>query len=152
MTLFTELDVDIAFMSESWERENLTLDQIITLENVEVISSVHQRRGVGGRPALIIKKEKYDITNLMDSISIPFGIEIVWALLSPKSLSSSSVKKIAIASIYSKPASKKKSVLLDHIAEIYHLLNSKYQEGLHFILCGDTNDLKLDSTQSQSQS
>ena len=62
------------------------------------------------------------------------------------------MKKIAVASIYSKPASRKKSVLLDHIAEVYHSLNSKYQNGLHFILAGDTNDLKLDSILSLSQS
>lgn len=35
-------------MSESWERENKTLDQIIELENV------HQRTAIGGRPAIIV--------------------------------------------------------------------------------------------------
>ena len=34
---------------------------------------------------------------------------------------------------------------MDHIAACYHLLNSKYQSGLFFILAGDTNELKLDS-------
>ena len=57
---------------------------------------------------------------------------------------SSIVKKIAIASIYSKPSSKKKTLLLDHISETYHLLCSKFQSGLHFIMAGDTNDLRLD--------
>ena len=53
------------------------------------------------------------------------------------------VKKIAVASIYSKPDSRKKTVLLDHISESYNLLCSKYREGLYFIIAGDTNDLKL---------
>ena len=32
---------------------------------------------------------------------------------------------------------------MDHIGEVYHKLNSKYQSGLHWILAGDTNNLKL---------
>ena len=47
-----------------------------------------------------------------------------------------------MASIYCKPDSRKKTELLDHIAQV---LSSKYQKGLHWILSGDTNDLKLDS-------
>ena len=50
-----------------------------------------------------------------------------------------------MAAIYSKPNSKKKSALLDHINETYNLLNSKYRDGLFFLIMGDTNDLKLDS-------
>ena len=73
-------------------------------------------------------------------------IEIMWALLTPKQISPSSVvKKIVVASIYSKPNSRKKTLVLDHIAETYHLMSSKYKSGLHFILAGDTNELKLDS-------
>ena len=66
--------------------------------------------------------------------------------MSPKEISNNSiVKKIAVASIYSKPDSRKKSVLLDHISETYNLLCSKYNDGLYFIIAGDTNDLKLDA-------
>ena len=66
--------------------------------------------------------------------------------MTPKTISPSSiVKRIAVVSIYSKPDSRKKTLLLDHISETYHLLSSKYLSGLHFILAGDTNDLKLDS-------
>ena len=152
--LVTELSVDLIFMSESWERESLTLDQIIDLDNYQVISNVHQRHVVGGRPALIVKNEKYHVENLTNRlIDIPFGVEITWGLLTPKQLTSSSlIKKIAVASIYSKPDSRKKTLLLDHIAETYHMLNSKYQDGLHFILAGDTNDLKLDPILSLSPS
>ena len=38
---------------------------------------------------------------------------------------------------------KNKNKKTNHIAETYHMLNSKYLDGLHFILAGDTNDLKL---------
>ena len=49
-TLVTDLDADLVTMSESWERENLTLEKVIHLENYKIISNVHQRRGKGGRP------------------------------------------------------------------------------------------------------
>ena len=79
-------------------------------------------------------------------VSIPWGVEAVWCVISPKEISNNSiVKKIAVASIYSKPDSRNKTVLLDHISETYNLLCSKYNDGLYFIIAGDTNDLKLDS-------
>ena len=110
-TLVSELSADLVFMSESWERENLTLNQIINLENYQVISNVYQRTGVGGRPALIINEQKYHVENLTNSlISIPHGVEITWAMLTPKQITSSSIiKKIAVASIYSNPNSRTKT-------------------------------------------
>ena len=50
-------------MSESWERLELTLEEIMRpLEDHTVISNVHQRGGRGGRPALIINSKKYQST------------------------------------------------------------------------------------------
>ena len=90
--LVTELSADLIFMSESWERESLTLDQIINLDNYQVISNVYQRTGMGCRPALIINDKKYHVQNLTNTlISIPYGVEITWAMLTPKQLSPSSV-------------------------------------------------------------
>ena len=146
VTFIEEESVDLICISESWERENLTLNEIIQIENYSIISNVHQRRGKGGRPAIIVNSEKYQIENLTQTvIDIPWGVEVVWALLSPKNATNdSSIQKIVVASIYSKPDSRKKSVLLDHISQVYSLLSSKYENGLHWILSGDTNDLKLD--------
>ena len=45
-------EVDLLLMSESWEREYLTLDEIINLEDHTIISNVSQRKGMGGRPAI----------------------------------------------------------------------------------------------------
>jgi hypothetical protein len=85
--------------------------------------------------------------NLTQSvISIPWGVEVVWAVMTPKHTNSSSkIQKIMIGSIYSKPDSRKKTLLLDHIAEVFNMMNAKYNKGLHWILCGDTNDLNLDT-------
>jgi hypothetical protein len=50
-----------------------------------------------------------------------------------------------VCSLYSKPDSRKKSLLLDHISHAFNLISTKYGNGLHFIIAGDTNDLKLDN-------
>ena len=55
----------------------------------------------------------------------------------------SEVKKIACCAIYVKPGSRKKTLLLDHVAEAYNVLCTKYGQNLDFVLAGDTNELKL---------
>ena len=145
-TFVKEEQVDLTCISESWEREELTLEKVIKIDGYEVISNVYQRTGKGGRPAIIVNTEKYEVENLTNtSIVIPWGVEIVWAVLTPKNVNNTSnIQKIVVASIYSKPDSRKKTALLDHIAEVYNMLSAKYKKGLHWILCGDTNDLRLD--------
>ena len=79
-------------------------------------------------------------------MQIPWGVEAVWCVLTPKNISNDSkIQKIACCAVYSKPASKKKTLLLDHISDAYNALKTKYGKGLHFVIAGDTNDLKLDS-------
>ena len=63
-TLVEQEDLHLIFMSESWERKNMTLDQAIHLENHTVISNVHQRAGIGGRPAIFVNHNKYEVTNI----------------------------------------------------------------------------------------
>ena len=106
--------VDAIFMSESWERNNFTLDKVIHLEDHMVISNVSQRKGCGGRPALIVNKSKYEVENVTNTlIQIPWGVEAVWGIITPKNINQTSkIKKIACCALYSKPNSKKKSLLL----------------------------------------
>ena len=146
VTFVKEEEVDLICLSESWEKEHLTLDKVIKMDDYEIISNVFQRKGKGGRPAIIVNKMKFYVENLTQTeVEIPWGVEAVWAVLTPKNATSASkVQKIIVCSMYSKPDSRKKSVLLDHIAEVYNSLSSKYRNGLHWMLCGDTNDLKLD--------
>ena len=145
-TFVKEEDVDVTCISESWEREDFSLHELIKLDDVEIVSNVHQRKGTGGRPAIIVNKNKFCVENLTNTtVNIPWGVEVVWAVLTPKNVTNaSSIQKIVVASIYCKPDSRKKTALLDHIAQVYNLLSSRYKKGLHWILCGDTNDLRLD--------
>ena len=152
-TFVNEEEIDLLLMSESWERDYLTLDQIIKLEDHEVISNVSQRRGKGGRPAIIVNKNKFEVQNVTNSlIQIPWGVEAVWCVLTPKDVThNSKIQKIACCSLYSKPDSRKKSLLLDHISDAFNILSKKHGRGLHFVIAGDTNDLRLESILSLSQ-
>ena len=144
-TLVKEQEIDIVFMSESWERESCTLDEIIKLEDHTIVSNVYQRKGTGGRPAIIVNNKKFSVQNLTNTlINIKWGVEVVWCLLTPLNVTpSSKIQKVACASVYCKPGSKQKTDLQDHIAEAYNILSTKFQHGLHFIIAGDTNELNL---------
>ena len=58
----------------------------------------------------------------------------------------SKIQKIMVGSFYSKPNSKAKRKLLDHISEseVYHMMHSRFKTGLYFIFGADCNELKLD--------
>ena len=77
-----------------------------------------------------------------------------WASLTPKHISHNSlIKKIIVSSFYYRgPHSKIKTILLDHISQTFHLLTAKYGDGIHFIICGDSNRLDLSSILSLSSS
>ena len=80
----------------------------------------------GGKPAIIVNEEKFYVKPLCpDPITIPVGVECVWALISPKHTTpQSKVKYIAVASIYYRgPKSTKKDELFDHIAETFQFIS-----------------------------
>ena len=146
-TFIEEEEIDLAVISESHDRENKRLEESIELSNHTVISNLYQRstKEKGGRPSIIANKIKYNIENLTNtSIDIPWGVEVTWAIMTPKEISKDSIiRKIVVGAIYVKPKSKKKSATIDHIAEVYNMLKSKYPRGLYWVLAGDTNNLKL---------
>ena len=146
LTLVEEYESDLIFMSETWDRATQPLENMIQIEDYRVITAVNPRNFRGGKPALIVNEEKYSIKPLNpDPITVPDGVEAVWALLTPKNAQpSNQFSHIAVASIYYRgPKSTRKDALFDHIAESYHFLMAKYGMGLQFIIAGDTNRLNL---------
>ena len=144
--LLDQYDADVICVSESWERDNYSLKDLLQLSTYEVITNVVQRDFTGGKPAIIINLEKFHVKPLCpDPITVPIGVECVWALITPKKRSpKSKIQHIAVASIYYRgPKSTKKDELFDHITVTYHFLVSKYGSTLHFLLMGDTNRLNL---------
>ena len=124
MQFIKEREIDIVCISESWARPDDPLENLLQMNNYEVISNPHARKEVGGKPAIMVNSKKFKVENPNQGlITIPWGVECVWAILTPNGQTNSSVvKKIAVASFYLKPHSKKKSALFDHIA---HLADNK---------------------------
>ena len=58
-TFILEEEIDVAVISESWERPDQTLDTVLDIDDYIVISNPFQRPGIGGRPALIINSSKF---------------------------------------------------------------------------------------------
>ena len=108
------------------------------LPDYEILSNVYQRRGLGGRPAIVVNKNRFHVKNLTNSIvQVPWGVEAVWGVLTPKnSAHNSKIQKIICCSFYSKPGSQNKSELLDHISETFGLLSTKYGRGAVYFLLG----------------
>ena len=142
VTFIEEEDIDLIFMSESHERayptksgKNQTLKEIINLEDFTVINNPYQREGKCGRPALVINSKKFKVIDLTNKVvTIPKGVEIVWASVIPKDTTrASKIKEIVVAAIYSKPNSHYKTKLLDHISDVFNIMNTKKM--MVYILC-----------------
>ena len=84
-TFVVEESVVVAFISGSHETETMNLETVLNLPGYTSISNVHQRKGKGGRPAIVVNTDKFNIKNLTNTeINIPWGVEVTWELLSPK--------------------------------------------------------------------
>ena len=119
LTLVEEYESDLIFMSETWDRVTQPLENLIQIEDYRIITAVNPRNFKGGKPALIINEEKYTIKLLNpDPITVPDGVEAVWALLTPKNAKpNKQFSHIAVASIYYRgPKSTRKDALFDHIS------------------------------------
>ena len=142
-----EREIDIVCISESWARADDPLETLLQMDNYDIIANPHARKEVGGKPAIVVNNKMFKVENPNQSIiTIPWGVECVWAILTPVGQSNSSVvKKIIVASFYLKPHSKKKSALFDHIAQVYHLMSARYVSGLYWVISGDKNEFQLDN-------
>ena len=141
--MMKQLDVDICCMSESWDRKNKGLEKVINMDGYHIVKNVVQRTGKGGKPVLIIKKDKYFVKELSPSvITVPPTVEASWALLTPKIQVNSDVKHIAVASVYYAKRTKRKA-FIDHICETYNVLLAKYGQGLQFVIAGDFNRINI---------
>ena len=122
--MMEQLDVDCCAISESWDKGDNSLEKMIKMDGYQVIKNVVQRSGKGGKPVLVIKKEKYFIKELCPTvITVPPTVEATWALLTPKIQTNPKVKCIAVASIYYTKRTKRKD-FIDHICEAYNVLLS----------------------------
>ena len=90
----------------------------------------------GGGTAIIVNQRNFTSSRIED-IVIPKNLEVVWVKVVSKH--NISFKTFIICAIYSKPNSKTKTLLNDHISTNYHLLKMKTPTAKFWFL-GDFND------------
>ena len=139
-----EREVDIAFLTEVWEKlENKKhqskLVEMLEMEGVQYISTPRPGAKRGGGAAIAVRLDRFTINKL--NISIPKGLEVVWGLMKPKVISGK-ISKIISCCFYSPPRSKKRSALVDHISlTLQHLLSTHPNAGI--VISGDRNSLDV---------
>ena len=154
-TLIDQTEVGVCFVSETWDRTHKSdrskkdkdkmIAEVLDIEGYRWVQNIVQRKCRGGKPAILICEQDYYITEVCpDLITVPIGVEAIWAVLTPKQKSKNAkVKHLAVASVYYSSTQTKKNAFLDHISSAYHILCAKYGSDLKFIISGDVNRLNL---------
>ena len=139
-----QLGPDVLLISETFEKENKQLSNIIGTENYEILSYYRKGGRLGGGCAIVFNQARFKVEKA--NIEAPEEVEAVWAVLTPRAdTRCSKVKRIAVGSIYVSPNSRFKVATIDHIIETIHLLRSKYNNEVHFLCGGDVNRLNISS-------
>ena len=144
--LISQYSCPLLTLSESWNRDDFPLSELIQIENYKVITNVKECDNRGGRPAIIINEEMYHIKELCPQIiTVPVGVKAVWVLIRNKSNIDQLQNIIVCSYYYAGPKTTPKNLLFDHLAESINFLSAKYgQNRLDFILSADSNRLNLD--------
>ena len=143
--------IDIAQISETWQdlKKREHNDKIDVLKNrygylwYSFARSKYKDDGSltgGGGSAILINSRNWLSEHLADII-VPQGLEVVWVKVAPRT--NSILKILIVCGIYSKPNSRKKTILSDHISMNYYLLKMKYPDA-KFVFLGDFNCYKPD--------
>ena len=144
-TFVTELGIEAAIISETWEREDKPLKDLLQMDNYKVHShrrpKVKANRQPGGACALIYNENRFDVTNL--DVHVPKGVEACWSVFKPKN-KTDLIENIAIASVYVSPNSVYKTATIKHVIETIHLLRAKFDNKINYLIGGDLNRLKID--------
>ena len=141
----TELGIEVAIVSETWERRNLFLRDLLKLTNHKIVSYYRPlsktEKQIGGGAAVVYSEKRFEV--VPTSVCVPKGVEACWLVLRPKTRVDT-IKNIAICSVYVSPSSKHKTSTIIHIIEAIHLLRSKFDNSINYIIAGDLNRLKID--------
>ena len=128
--LLTELDLDVALISETWERVLPNLEMLIDSETYNVIS--RKRAGHPGGGVAILVKKTYN--TLDPDLNPPQGIEVIWRILRVK------VKNrtfhIGLSALYVPPRSRLMNETVEFIISSIHILNARYKD-ITFLIGGE---------------
>ena len=134
-------------MSETWERQTQSLDNLLSSFQLKTISHKRENnnnnRQPGGGCAIFYNETRFSVEKL--EVSPPDGVEATWAIFTPKKTDSMTyrVNKILVGSIYVSPRSRHKADTINHIIETMHYVRSLYDNDIHFLFGGDFNRLDI---------
>ena len=138
------LDIGLGLHSEVWEKKEKKahknkIEEMVQIHGLSYISTPRPGRR-GGGSAITCNDNNYIIKEV--ALDNPSNLEVTFATLRPKSDLSPKFM-IIVCALYSPPRSRKKSLMVDFIAETYNKLKTKYPSA-YFVLGGDINCLKTD--------
>ena len=144
-TFLKELGVEVAIVSETWEREEQSLEELLQMTNYKIHSykrpKVKAKKQPGGACAIVYNEVRFKATKL--DVPVPKGVEACWLLLKPLK-KTDLIENIALASIYVSPTSVYKTASINHIIDTVHLLRAQYDNKINYLIAGDLNRLKID--------
>ena len=117
------------------------IEHMLQIDGLQYFSTTRPRGKRGGGAAIIVNKQKFNAQKL--DIYIPHKLEIIWAILKPKS-EAAKIKNIILCSFYSPPRSRLMNKLKDHIIGTLQMLTTKYP-GCGIFVGGDKNKMNISS-------
>ena len=142
--------------SETWERPHYSLEALLESPHYKIVSYCRGRdppalrtQGrhaskqylpkTGGDGAVIYNKNRFELDDY--TVAVPAGIEVAWAVLSPRRMDDrlQRVRRICVAAVYIAPRSPFNDEAIDHFIHTIHLIRAKYNNEVHFLLAGDYN-------------
>ena len=143
-TELEELNIGLALHSEVWEKKEKKahkkkIEEMVQIYGLTYISTPRPGRR-GGGSAITCNDNNFYLKEI--NVENPSNLEVTFATLRPKSKFAPKFM-IIVCSVYSPPRSRKKTILIDFIAENYNCLKTKYPSAF-FLLGGDINCLKTD--------
>ena len=149
--LINQVGIELCLLQETWERPNHSLTALLQMSGYTIISRGRpKQQGPGGGVAIVCNQTRYFINALTEYVP-PSAVECVWAIITPK-VTTGTVKRIAVCSVYVRERSRKKTETLDFIISTVHMLKAKYDHAINFIIGGDFNTMKPDSILSAFES
>ena len=143
--IIKELGIEGLIISETWEREEQSLDSLLGISKFKIHSykreKVKANKQPGGGCAIVYNENRFKAT--IPDIFVPKGVEACWLVLKPLA-QTDLIENIAIASVYVSPSSRFKTATINHIIDTIHLLRAKYDNKINYVIGGDLNQLKID--------
>ena len=139
-----ERESDLSFVTEVWEklenkRHQFKLEELFEIQGIKYISTPRPGARRGGGAAIAVRQHRFSISKL--NVPLPKGVEAVWGLLRPKSVTGK-ISRIIVCCFYSPPRSRKNTVLIDHLTITLQSLLQTHP-GAGVILSGDRNSIKI---------